>query len=839
MVTSRLRPLLIIILVLVSLWFVIIYMCLPNTNLADQWSPEVQYSSGPLEFEQQTKWPSRHHEHHSPDQQQQQPTNTTTNDITHKMSSIDLLFHDFNLHTSQQEGNSVTQKDHQAETISLGKTRNQLDERAQIEGHKLFSFNLLISNRIGLFRSLPDSRHQKCPLNQANNSVPYLLHYKPKASNNHQSQTTTVSPTIDENTNTLLHHSHRLPKLKASIIICYYNEAPSALLRTIYTVLRRSPLQLVEEILVIDDFSNQDYISEKIKPFLETTALNYVSFHRTSKREGLIRARLFGVEKAKGDVLLFLDSHIEANVGWLEPLMIHLESNNKSIACPMIDIINADTFVYTSSPMVVGGLTWALHFKWDSVPAAMLTKQEDFVKPIKSPTMAGGLYAIHKSYFHEIGQYDPGMELWGGENVELSLRVWMCGGSIFVLPCSRVGHVFRKHRPYGPEPDQPDSLLYNTHRTARVWLDEYLQQFYEAAPDARYLDSGGVLNRLELRRQMDCNNFTWFIKEIYPGLRKPKVQRRHVSGNFEDRGNDIIGTNKYRAYDARHNVASQRLGYDPIASDKFSRLSMLNTNRRLVSSRLNQGHLDDSKATNEVVKFQIQLSTRELCIESRQSLLANSYGRLVLENCARQNTNNYSSESDLTAMIGRESANQKQLAGQLWTQTSYGDYRLGENRCLDLAKNLPLLTSCRQMGGLFQGWSHGKATNNVTVKNLRSGLCLGVERVRVGEPIIVTLCDSQQVETPQSNSTDHLSSSEDKNSEFKPVTSNKFEANQNQYQRQFNTIRGLNSDQYRRRPKDFLSKPLQISQRWNIVISQHQRKYSAHKNSQEPKDSQN
>lgn len=80
---------------------------------------------------------------------------------------------------------------------------------------------------------------------------------------------------------------------------------------------------------------------------------------------------------------MFLDSHIEVNVQWLEPLLYPISVNRTSVVTPIIDIINADTFEYKASPLVRGGFNWGLHFKWENLPIGSLVNEEDFVKPIK------------------------------------------------------------------------------------------------------------------------------------------------------------------------------------------------------------------------------------------------------------------------------------------------------------------------------------------------------------------------------------------------------------------------------------------------------------------------
>lgn len=80
--------------------------------------------------------------------------------------------------------------------------------------------------------------------------------------------------------------------------------------------------------------------------------------------------------------MVFLDSHIEVNVNWLEPLLQRLsEGVNSSqpyssrVVIPIIDVINADTFEYTASPLVRGGFNWGLHFKWDNIPKDSLLSE--------------------------------------------------------------------------------------------------------------------------------------------------------------------------------------------------------------------------------------------------------------------------------------------------------------------------------------------------------------------------------------------------------------------------------------------------------------------------------
>lgn len=344
-------------------------------------------------------------------------------------------------------------------------------------------FNIYVSDKISLNRSLPDIRHPNC------NSKRYL---------------------------------ETLPN--TSIIIPFHNEGWSSLLRTVHSVLNRSPPELIAEIVLVDDFSDREHLKKPLEDYM--AHFPSVRILRTKKREGLIRTRMLGASAAIGDVITFLDSHCEANVNWLPPLLDRIARNRKTIVCPMIDVIDHDDFRYETQAgdAMRGAFDWEMYYKRIPIPPEL--QKADPSDPFESPVMAGGLFAVDRKWFWELGGYDPGLEIWGGEQYEISFKVWMCGGRMEDIPCSRVGHIYRKYVPY--KVPAGVSLARNLKRVAEVWMDEYAEHIYQRRPEYRHLSAGDVAAQKKLRSSLNCKSFKWFMTQIawdlpkfYPPVEPP------------------------------------------------------------------------------------------------------------------------------------------------------------------------------------------------------------------------------------------------------------------------------------------------------------------------------
>ncbi|KAL7678088.1 hypothetical protein ACOME3_004317 [Neoechinorhynchus agilis] len=141
--------------------------------------------------------------------------------------------------------------------------------------------------------------------------------------------------------------------------------------------------------------------------------------------------------------------------------------------------------------------------------------------------MAGGLFAIGRQWFNHLGRYDEDMNVWGGENMEISFKVWLCGGQLLTSPCSHVGHIFRKRSPYD-WPSTTNVILHNTMRVAKVWLGDFYKYYLEkvGAENDKVSIHGDLTKRIALRDSLHCRDFDWYRTFIYPDLFVPDTSLR-------------------------------------------------------------------------------------------------------------------------------------------------------------------------------------------------------------------------------------------------------------------------------------------------------------------------
>lgn len=231
----------------------------------------------------------------------------------------------------------------------------------------------------------------------------------------------------------------------------------------------------------MDDASEKEYLKSQLDEYVLGLPVKTIVL-RTGNRTGLIRARLIGAEKVTSQVMVFLDAHCECNEGWLPPLLARIVDNRQTVASPLIDIISDQTMEYKKvSELFYGGFDAHISFKWVEIGQREQQRRGlDPSEPMITPTIAGGLFAIDREYFYELGSYDEGMEIWGAENLEMSFRIWMCGGVLEIVPCSRVGHIFRYKTPYSFVKDTTAIIKHNTARLVEVWMDEYKVFFQHA-----------------------------------------------------------------------------------------------------------------------------------------------------------------------------------------------------------------------------------------------------------------------------------------------------------------------------------------------------------------------
>ena len=227
-----------------------------------------------------------------------------------------------------------------------------------------------------------------------------------------------------------------------SIILPVKNEGLN-IKATVDSMLRASG-DIPYEIVVVDD-SSVDGCCSFLNARLYTVAGVRLI---TTAGLGAPGARNAGAKAARGEILVFCDAHITVPYDWLERL-------HKSFLLPTVTGVSPG-IASMANPQAVGyGITWnhRLEVNWLPRPSGMTAV----------PILPGGCQAFRREAFENVGGYDRGFKVWGHEDEEISLKMWLFGYSLYADPNFSVLHLFRSRHPY---PVSIEHVNYNLLRMA-------------------------------------------------------------------------------------------------------------------------------------------------------------------------------------------------------------------------------------------------------------------------------------------------------------------------------------------------------------------------------------
>lgn len=285
--------------------------------------------------------------------------------------------------------------------------------------------------------------------------------------------------------------------------------------KTVWAVWNNSDPARIKEILVIDDGSQPPLVDLFSTKVLEGgPGIPPARIIRHERTEGLISAKKTGGDAAKGDVIVFFDCHVRPRVGWEEKFLKQMRRSNdhRTVVVPAITSLDPDTFEEIPNSGAGKGcyVLLSADFTWLS------SNSRDV------PVMSGGLLALSRKWWEETGGYDDKMVAWGGENIDQSIRTWLCGGRIEVAEDAYVAHMWRDHK--NPKtmlryPIPTKDVMRNKARAATAWFDAFIEKTmtfpeYEQFT-VRHESLLDMSSFEKLKKKLQCAPFTSYVQKFH------------------------------------------------------------------------------------------------------------------------------------------------------------------------------------------------------------------------------------------------------------------------------------------------------------------------------------
>jgi GT2 family glycosyltransferase len=182
------------------------------------------------------------------------------------------------------------------------------------------------------------------------------------------------------------------------------------------------------ELIVVDNRS-----TDGTREYL-TNSVQGITLHANDRNYGFGVSNNLGASQARGRYLLFLNSDVLVQPGWLPPLLRRLDGD-ETIAAVGPRLLNLDGSLQLAAALLSRAGATVSYGEGDD------PDRPEYTFPRDVDYCSGACLLVRRSAFNDVGGFDPVFGLIYFEDADLCLSLWQLGCRTVYEPASTVTHV--------------------------------------------------------------------------------------------------------------------------------------------------------------------------------------------------------------------------------------------------------------------------------------------------------------------------------------------------------------------------------------------------------------